>query len=657
MLRAATGRVKRFGARRRHNVATMRRVLRSPLFAAFAGSALVWAALVGLRAAGALEAPELAAYDWHLRLRPAPPPARAPVALVTITESDIQKLGTWPLPDALLAEILDTISRAGARAVGLDIYRDVPIPPGTERLNAVLTAHAQIIAGTLLPQRDRPGVAPPAVLKDTERVGFTDVVVDPGGAVRRGLLMMDDGRQVYYSLPLRLALLYFEAEGTAVQGDPDHPAYMRIGRTTLRPFEPNDGSYVRADAGGYQILLDYRDPPGAFPSITLGELLAGRLQQGLFKDRLVLIGVTADSVKDSFMTPHGEPMYGVALAGHVASQLVRAGVRGDAPLRVVSDWSEALWILLWSVLGGAAALMLRSLWRFFVILLAGLALLALAVHGLFLAGWWLPVVPPALAWAAAAGAVTAHVFGQEKRERASLMGLFSSFMSAELAEFLWREREHFSSGGRPQPQRLPATIFFADVMNFTTVSESLEPQTLMNWFYEFMETITPLVSDYHGIILRFLGDSIMAAFGPPIPRKTDEEVRQDAINAVSCALATQERVIALNRRHAARGWPLVSMRIGVLSGTVTGGSIGTEKRFEYNVHGDTVNTASRLESFDKDTFDPDYFNAPCRILIGEPTLKLIGDGFHTEFMGEFQLKGKTRTIRISRVHGRIRRST
>jgi adenylate cyclase len=84
---------------------------------------------------------------------------------------------------------------------------------------------------------------------------------------------------------------------------------------------------------------------------------------------------------------------------------------------------------------------------------------------------------------------------------------------------------------------------------------------------------------------------------------------------------------------------------------VTGGSIGTAKRFEYNVHGDTVNTASRLESFDKEAFDPDYFRAPCRILIGEPTLALVGDAFETQFVGEYRLKGKVKPMRIYRVLG------
>ena len=612
-------------------------------------SGLVFLAIQGLRTAGALEALELAVYDWHIRLRPGVPAIAPPVVLVTVTEKDIQRLGTWPVPDAVLAEALDKLVQAGARAIGLDIYRDVPVPPGHERLSAVLGKDARIIAPMLLPHGGRPGVAPPPVLKNSARVGFTDVVVDADGAVRRGLLLMDDGRSVFYSLPFQVALLYVRAQGIAPQSDPDHPAHLRLGATTLRPFEPNDGSYVRADAGGYQFLIDYRDPPNAFPAITLERLLAGEFEPALLRDKIALVGVTADSVKDSFHTPFSQATYGVELYAHMVSQLLRAAVAGDAPLSVISDVYEALWLLLWCLLGGALAFMMRSAWRFALALAAGLALLALAAHALFMSGWWIPVAPPALGWLGAAGVVAAYVSSREKRERAQLMGLFSSFVSTELAEVIWKEREEFVSGGRPRPQRLEATIFFADVVNFTTVSESLDPQTLMDWFYEFMETTTPLVSDHHGVILRFLGDSIMAVFGAPIARTTEEEIRRDAVNAVRCALATQERIVALNRKLEQRGWPLISMRIGILSGRVVGGSIGTAKRFEYNVHGDTVNTASRLESFDKQAFDPDYFSTPCRILVGEPTLTLIGDEFQTELVGEFHLKGKTQAIRIHRV--------
>jgi len=501
-------------------------------------------------------------------------------------------------------------------------------------------------------------VGPPQVLQGSDRVGFTDVIVDHGGTVRRALLLMDDGRHVFYSLALRLALLHFQAEGVAVQGDPRHPGHLRVGNTTLRPFEQSDGAYVRADARGYQLLLDYRDPPDAFPVITLGELLAGKFDPRLVENRIVLLGVTADSVKDSFYAPHARALggrstlHGVALHGHIVSQLARAGRAGHAPVAVPGEAAEGLWILLWTLLGGTAAFALRSAWRFALVIAAGIVLLAASAQGLFVLGWWMPLLPPVLGWVGAGALVTAYVSNRERRERASLMGLFSSYMSAPLAQAIWKERDQFLSGGRPRPRRLTATILFSDVVDFTTVSETLEPQVLMDWFYEFMAAVTPLVNDHGGVILRFLGDSIMAAFGAPVARTTPGQIREDAVNAVKCALAMQERVSALNRRLEQLGLPLISMRVGILTGPVVAGSLGSAARLEYNLHGDTVNTASRLESFDKEGFAPDYFGAPCRIFVGESTRMLLGEEFRIELIGDFRLKGKVRPTRIYRVHAR-----
>jgi len=632
--------------------------LRTPLVATLAVSALVFAGVFGLRLAGALEKLELAAYDWHILLRPAssgPPP---PVSLVTVTEPDIQKLGTWPLPDAVLAELLETLTRAGARAVGIDIYRDVPVPPGHERLNAVFKAEPRIIAVMKFPHAGGPGVAPPPVLQGTEQVAFTDLPVDADGTVRRGLLFLDDGKTAFQSLALAVASLYFQSAGVAISADPGNQAWIRFGQTTFRPFEPNDGSYVRADAGGYQFLLDYRDPPNVFPEITLTELLAGRFDAALVRDRIVLVGVTADSVKDSFYTPFNQmlgekqPMYGVAVHAHVVSQLLRAGLQGDAPVRALGDAAESLWILLWCLLGGVVALNSRSTLLFALAVAGGLALLIAGTQGLFVLGWWIPLVPPALGWVCAAGLAMAYLVTREKQERAQLMSLFSSYTSAQIAETIWQEREQFLSGGYPRPQKVTATAFFTDIASFTTTSENLDPPALMDWLSEFMGVISPIVGDHGGVILRFIGDSIMAVFGVPVARTTETEIRQDATRAVECALEIRRRLIELNRSLEPRGLPLIGMRIGILTGPMVAGSIGSATRLEYDVHGDTVNTASRLESFDKEGFVPDYFKSPCRILIGETTMKLVGDAFHTALMGEVRLKGKAEAVRIYHVYGR-----
>ncbi len=632
--------------------------MRSALTAIVVAGGLVFAVLLGLRSMGALEGLELAAYDWHLRLRPGAPLPKPPVTLITITDRDIAELGTWPVPDEVLAKALETLARAGARAIALDIYRDVPVPPGHEALNAALAKNPQIVGAMLVPRGEHPGVRAPAALAGTDRAGFTDVVVDADGRVRRALLMTDDGKTVFYSLPFRVALLYLQTAGITPQGDPKNPELLRLGRTTFEPFEPNDGGYVRADAGGYQILIDYRDPPDAFGEIGFGQLLAGEFDRRLIKDRIALIGVTAESVKDNFYPPYSgtfgakQSAYGVALYGHMVSQLVRAALAGERPLAVWPDSAEALWIALWCLLGATLAFVARSAWRFALAVAGGLLILIVGVHALFVSGWWIPSVPPALGWVASAGLVSAYVSGREKKERSRLMGLFSAYVSPELAEAIYRDRSHFLASGRPIPQRLTATVYFCDVSGFTTISETLDPPVLMGWLYGFMEAITPIVSAHHGVILRFSGDSIYAVFGVPMARTSDEEIARDAVNAVNCALAMQARLIVLNKSLQERGLPLIGMRIGILTGPVTAGSLGTDQRMEYNCHGDTVNTGARLESFQRERFTPDYLHEPCRILVGEPTLRLLGGQFHTEFLGDFQLKGKVKPLRIHRVHGR-----
>lgn len=632
----------------------MRAVLRSPITAALVASVLVFLAVIGLRNTGYLEWVELPTYDWQVRMRPTTTGSAARVMLVLVTEEDINRLKQWPLSDAVLAHALEKLARYGSRAVVVDIYRDVSVPPGTEELDHVLTTYKQIIGAMKFPNANSPGVAPPEVLQGTDQVGFSDMVVDPGGIVRRGLLFLDDGKTVSYSMAFRAALLYLQAAGIPIQNDPDNPAYVRFGPTTFRPFEANDGPYVNADAGGYQFLLDYRDDVDAYPKLTLSQLLDGIFDPDSFKDKVILIGLGAESVKDYFYTPYSpaSEVYGVALHAHIVSQLLRAAIDGDKPTAFISNRSESLWILLWCLLGSALGLFIRSAWRFALVTVAGLVALTLIVQGLFVLGWWIPLVPPGLGWITSAGLVMAYVSSREKKERSNLMNLFSSYTSEQLAAAIWQDREKFLSGGRPRPQRLTATAFFSDIASFTTISEKLDPSTLMDWLNEYMEAMSPLVGEHGGVILRFIGDAIMAMFGVPIARTTEEAIRQDAINGVSCALAMQQRLIEHNRSLNERGLPMIGMRMGLLTGPMVAGTLGSAKRLEYNVHGDTVNTAARLESFDKESFVPDHLNSPCRILVGQPTVDLVGTEFVTELVGEVRLKGKAHGTRIYRVLGR-----
>jgi adenylate cyclase len=420
----------------------------------------------------------------------------------------------------------------------------------------------------------------------------------------------------------------------------------------------NDGGYVGADTRGYQFLLDFREARSSFPSFPLTTLLSEEIAPKAIKDKIVLVGVVAESVKDFFYTPYSQGLYakqqipGIALHAHIVSQLLRSGLEGSMPVTTMSEWDEGCWVLLWSVLGGLLGLWVRSPWRFLLLAASGLLTLSLVVYCAFLRGWWIPLVPPAMTWLISATILTAYMSNQEKGQRALLMQLFAKHVSPEIAEAVWQQREQFLRGGRPRSQELMVTVLFSDLKGFTSASEQMNPQTLMDWLNTYAETMSQLVIEHGGVIDDYAGDGLMADFGIPLARTTEAEISQDAKNAVNCALAMERELNRLNVLWQEQRLPTMGMRIGIFTGPVVAGSLGSAQRLKYTIIGDTVNIASRLESFEKDLVDQNFTQSTCRILIGEATLQYLDHQFKTQRIGEVSLKGKAQKITVYRVVGR-----
>lgn len=606
---------------------------------------IVSAAVIVLVKTQVMVSMELFAYDYFVRMERSGQPEDR-VVLIGVTEDDIQRQGRWPLSDGTIADLFDRLEKAGARVIGIDIYRDLAVPPGHDRLQDAFGKYGNIIAVHKFGGDGARGVGPPPALEGTERVGFNDVIIDRDGTVRRSLLFLDDGQSVYFSFPLRLALAYLAEDGVYPRPDETRPEWLKLGGVTIKPLEGSAGGYVGADTRGYQTLLDFDS--GDFSRYTLTEALEGAIPPGKLKNKIVIIGVTAESVNDFFHAPYekgggaGGAVFGVELHAHAVSQFLRAALEGEELTSSLRDEIELGLIILCGLAGGLLGRFARSPWRFAMFLAAGVALLFLAGLAAFFNGVWTPMVAPATSWPASAAIVTAYVSSREKSQRALLMRLFSSFVSKDVAEDLWRHREHFLDSGRPKPQRLTATALFTDLKGFTTVSEKSEPKELMDWLNEYMEAMAALVADNGGIVNKYIGDAIMAVFGVPIPRESQAQMERDAVNAVKCAVAMRRELERLNKRWRAQGRPVAKMRVGIYTGPLVAGSVGGAERLEYTVIGDTVNTASRLESFDKDL----AADSDCRILIGEATRNLIGNMFKVEKVGEVSLKGKKEKVTV-----------
>ena len=628
-------------------------VFQHPAFPAGAIAVAVVLVTLGLRATGALQGLELDAYDHFTRQVWRGPPLDPRVALVVVTEEDIQHRGEWPLSDATLAQVLEALAAAQARAVALDIYRDLPVPPGHEELDAVFRRSPQLAVPSLYPDAGERGVAAPPALAGTEQVGFNNMVPDPDGISRRALLFMESQDGVGIALPLRAALFYLGDEG-GLGADPERSDLPKLGATTLEPISPDFGGYHGVDTGGFQIPLDFRRAPRAYATATLEEVLSPDGPPAVLRDRLVFVGVAAQSVRDPFHLPiereGGSERPGVELHADIASYLLRLAKGEQVPLRASSGLADVGLVALAALAGASAGLWTRSARTLLALsALFGAALWLLGRQALA-AGVWVAVLPPAVSWTASLGAISTYLSRREHRERAQLMQLFSRHVTPQLAEEFWRHRDEFLDGRRPRSQRMTVTTMFIDMKGYTTMSEKRDPTELMEWIDEFLGQMAQIVHDHGGVVEDFFGDGMMSLFGVPRPRQHPDEIEQDARNAVVAALEMRAMVRRLNQGWRQRDLPSVGARVGISTGPVVAGSLGSATRIKYSVVGDAVVTAQRLESLDDSRHA--FAEDPCRILINEATHRCLDSTFVVEEQGEFLLKGKQMPIAVYRVLGR-----
>jgi PAS domain S-box-containing protein len=363
--------------------------------------------LLLLRCLGAFQLMELMALDQMFRLRPFEP-ADSRIVLVTIDESDINQLGQWPMSDAVLAQLILSIKQQQPRAIGLDLFRDLPVEPGHQELTSVFTSTPNLIGiEKVIKTAQGEVIQAPPTLKQREQVSASDLLLDTDGTIRRSSLYLTD-RDGYSiaTLGAKLAFVYLEGEGIKLEMLDSNKGQFQLGQASFTSLQPNDGGYVGVDAGGYQILSNFPKLPNHFRSVSMTDVLQGHVPQNLMRDRIVLIGLTAESIEDRFFISYTADQIaapaGVEVHALLTSQLLSAALDGRPLLNVWTEPLEWLWIILWSAIGAIIGWISRSPRQtIFRVTLLGVILLASA-YGLFLVGWWIIIIPPLLALASSA---------------------------------------------------------------------------------------------------------------------------------------------------------------------------------------------------------------------------------------------------------------
>ncbi|WP_306553075.1 adenylate/guanylate cyclase domain-containing protein [Acidovorax sp.] len=537
----------------------------------------------------------------------APQRTALPVVILAIDEPTFQELQhTWPFPRSVHAALLQRLHDEGAAAVGLDI---VFADPSTEAEDAAL---AQAIAETgpvvLAATREKIDSSNAALWLDVMPLQrFLDAGADAGDA---GVEPDDDFvvRRVPVAregFALRLAQRAAEARGKL---------------PVLRHFD----------------WIGYRGPRGTFDTRSYYQALEpGLLPAGFFKNRIVLVGRSArtatelsrsqaDLFNSPFGTAGGERLFpGVELqATLVDNYLMGAG------LRSVSDgWTLALVLLLVPLL----------LWGNRRLHPAGAAALAAAlVAAIAGASWWLfgrfqlwwPPLLPAAAAVAVYGAAALAGYAFVRRRARQTRAMFAQYVPPAVVSRLIAQPELMRLGGEARE----VTLMFTDLANFTTLSEQLSAEQTVEVLTAYFNAMTPIVHATGGTVDKFIGDAVMAFWGAPL------DDPQHAEHAVTAAISMQQAMQVLVADLRARGLPPIHMRIGLHTGRVVVGNVGSEQRFSYTAIGDAVNLAARLEGANK------AFGTG--ILLSAATAAQLPSSVALRALDDVVVKGKTEPVRV-----------
>jgi CHASE2 domain-containing sensor protein/two-component sensor histidine kinase len=352
-----------------------------------------------VRLSGYLQYLEWDAFDYLLKLRPTESIDER-IVIIGINEEDIKTIKKYPIPDQELAQLIIKLQTYKPRVIGLDIIRDLPVEPGYQQLQNIFANTKNLIGieKVVIDEINPPPSLPP------EQVGFVDAILDNDNHLRKSLLSTyNDNNEYKFSLSIRLVIDYLKQEKIEINNGIKDTEAMRFNDVELPRFFSNSGAYINADAGGLQMLINFRSGKQRFRTISLNQIKKNQFNPDWLRDRIIIIGMTAPSVKDIIniaAIPSNNPspgqVYGVEIQAHIISQIISA-VKDQRPLlQTWSDVSEYLWIIFCGLIGITFSRLILHPFKIFIIVVFLSFFVILISYLSILFGWWLPLVPTVL---------------------------------------------------------------------------------------------------------------------------------------------------------------------------------------------------------------------------------------------------------------------
>lgn len=534
---------------------------------------------------GVLEPWELALYDTWFNLRGTVAPS-GEVVVVGIDDASVAEIGPWPWSREVYGRLLEQL--ALAPVVGFDLILDVAgDPEGDQAFVEAMGEHGGVVLATMFSFSEEDGevytelLVPAGSFWETlMATGFVNTPEDLDNKVRGitpvDLNLMDEP---YPSLSIATALL-------AMRRTPDDLEYLGH---SLRV-----GGRVVPLTGDGKLLLDFYGPAETIPTYSFADVALGRIPAEEFRGKVVLVGVTSPLFHDQVQTPFTKG--NMVLDGRLAppgvelhATAVENMLHGEFFRRAPAGLN-----LLLIVIGGLLALLLtakRNPWVGLAFTVGILGLFtAVVTHFWYRNHYWLNLAAPALSVSMTYLGITIEGYVRTELDRRKTKALFGRYVSPAVVEQLLANPDQVKLGG----VRQEVTVMFSDIRGFTAYSEGRPPEEVVQRLNEYMTEMTAIIFRHGGMLDKYLGDGLMAVFGAPIPYP------DHARRALAASLEMQKRLEELNQIWIARGEKTFKSGVGLNSGSVIVGNIGSPERMDYTVIGEDVNLASRLEGMNKE---------------------------------------------------------
>ena len=590
-------------------------------------------------------------------------PSGGETVIAAIDEKSLSELGRWPWPRSTIAKLVDTLKGYGAKAVGMDIVFAEPeetddiLARSIKRAENVTLgyffhttdkdiAHLkedELKEGTknishskyqIVQLRSKPdesalleacaAAANVGPLSDAaECSGYFNYFPDSDGTIRWSPLVIKFGDSFYSPLSISVLLQYM-----------DWPMItLKMADFGVEGIMIDDIDIPTNESG--RMLINYLGPAKTFPHYSITDIINGRLNPRLFKDKIVLVGATATGIYDIRVTPFSTVFPGIEIHATVIDNILhqsflkRPGWVGLIDITAIIFFGLIIGIILPRV---------KAIPGVFLGLMFLVTYILITTFVFSHYNLWLNLIYPVVTILVVYLSITIYKYITEEREKKKIRGAFQYYLTPSVINEILKDPARLKLGG----EKKPLTVLFSDIRGFTTISERLSPEELVHLLNEYLTAMTNVVFKYEGLLDKYMGDAIMAVFGAPLPQE-DHPTR-----ACRTALEMMGELKKLQKKWADEGRPVFDIGIGVNSGDMVVGNMGSEMRFDYTVMGDSVNLGSRLEGINKEY--------GTNVIISEYTYDRIKEEFFCRELDSVRVKGKKLPVKIYELWGETKDS-